>query len=58
MKIWGQQWVKLLRTLYDGVTIGLPGPESEKHLIGGSSAEGIAARTRVQLDVEKIMGST
>lgn len=58
LNIWGQQWVKLLGVLYDGVTNGLPGSTAEKpRLIGGVSGEGTAARTRVQLDIERIMGS-
>ena len=53
--IWGAQWVKLLEVLYEGVTVGIfntPG-----RLIGGTVPEGIAARTRVQLEIERIMSS-
>ncbi|TCD65555.1 hypothetical protein EIP91_002519 [Steccherinum ochraceum] len=50
---WGAQWVKLLGMLYAGAIEGIKG--SKEHLIGGSSPEGIAARTRVQLEIERIM---
>ncbi|KAI0336994.1 hypothetical protein BDW22DRAFT_1340666 [Trametopsis cervina] len=53
-EIWGVQWVKLLGVLYEGVTAGLFGEEGR--LIGGKSAEGTAARVRVQLEIERIMG--
>ncbi|KAI0691429.1 GLE1-like protein-domain-containing protein [Cytidiella melzeri] len=53
-EIWGAQWVKLLSVLYEGATTGLLGDPSR--LIGGKSAEGIAARVRVQLEIERIMG--
>ena len=52
-EIWGQQWVRLLALLYEGVTVGYHGLEGR--LIGGQSPEGIAARTRVQLEIERIM---
>jgi nucleoporin GLE1 len=51
--VWGQQWVKMLELLYEGVTVGMEGGA----LIGGQSAEGIASRARVQLEVERIMNS-
>lgn len=51
--IWGRQWVKVLGLLYEGVTVGLEGGL----VIGGQSAEGKAARARVQLEVERIMGT-
>ena len=54
-EIWGTQWVKLLSVLYEGATTGLFGEEGR--LIGGKSAEGIAARVRVQLEIERIMGA-
>jgi nucleoporin GLE1 len=52
--VWGQQWIKMLALLYEGVTVGLGGGI----LIGGQSAEGRAARARVQLEVERIMSSS
>ncbi|CAL1712569.1 unnamed protein product [Somion occarium] len=51
--IWGQQWVKLLGILYEGVTTGLHGTG---RLIGGSAAPGPAARGRAELEIERIMG--
>ncbi len=54
-EIWGVQWVKLLNVLYEGATTGLFGEQGR--LIGGKSAEGIAARVRVQLEIERIMGA-
>ncbi|KAI0777666.1 GLE1-like protein-domain-containing protein [Trametes elegans] len=54
-EVWGQQWVRLLALLYEGVTTGYHGQQGR--LIGGSSPEGIAARVRVQLEVERIMGA-
>ena len=47
--------MKLLSVLYEGATTGLFGEEGR--LIGGKSAEGIAARVRVQLEIERIMGA-
>lgn len=41
----------MLGLLYDGVVFGLD-PDSS---IGGESAEGMAARVRVQIEVERIM---
>lgn len=46
-RIWGHQWVKMLGLLYNSVTTGS---------LGGTSAEGKAARVRVQLEIERIMG--
>ena len=54
-EIWGQQWVKLLSTLYQGCTAGLNG--KAERLLGGKSPEGVAARVRVQLEIEKLMGA-
>lgn len=54
--IWGVQWIKLLGVLYEGVTTGLFGQEGR--LIGGKTAEGTAARVRVQLEIERIMGAS
>ena len=52
-EIWGVQWVKMLEVLYEGVTEGINGQKDR--LIGGQSPEGIAARVRVQLEIERIM---
>ncbi|KAK7454072.1 Nuclear pore complex nucleoporin component [Stygiomarasmius scandens] len=49
--IWGLQFVKLLALIYEGTTTGL----GNGKLIGGTTPEGIAARARVQLEVEAIM---
>jgi nucleoporin GLE1 len=49
--IWGYQFVKLLALIYEGTTSGL----GNGKLIGGASPEGIAARGRVQLEIEAIM---
>ncbi|KAI0371930.1 hypothetical protein BV20DRAFT_964589 [Pilatotrama ljubarskyi] len=54
-EVWGQQWVRLLALLYEGVTVGYHG--SQGRLIGGASPEGIAARVRVQLEIERIMSA-
>jgi nucleoporin GLE1 len=43
-QIWGHQWIKLLALLYEGVVSGKVG--------GDTTAEGNAARVRVQLDRE------
>ncbi|KAF4566383.1 hypothetical protein EYR36_011809 [Pleurotus pulmonarius] len=50
--LWGMQWVKVLGLLYEGVTTGL----GNGKFIGGDSPEGKAARVRVQLEVERLMG--
>ena len=55
-EVWGQQWVRLLALLYEGVTVGYHGLDGR--LIGGQTPEGIAARVRVQLEVERIMGAS
>ncbi|KAH9924024.1 GLE1-like protein-domain-containing protein [Fomitopsis serialis] len=52
-QIWGKQWVKLLAQLYEAATVGLEGAPGR--LLGGQSSEGIAARVRVQLEIERIM---
>ncbi|GLB40961.1 putative GLE1-like protein [Lyophyllum shimeji] len=49
--IWGHQWNKMLELMYEGVTAGYGGGK----IIGGTSGEGIAARVRVQLEVERIL---
>ncbi|OJT07083.1 Nucleoporin gle1 [Trametes pubescens] len=54
-EVWGQQWVRLLSLLYDGVTVGYHGLQGR--LIGGPSPEGVAARMRVQLEIERIMSA-
>lgn len=55
-EVWGQQWIRLLALLYEGVTVGYHGVEGQ--LIGGKSPEGIAARVRVQLEIERILSSS
>ncbi|KAF8066671.1 GLE1-like protein-domain-containing protein [Lyophyllum atratum] len=50
-RVWGHQWNKLLELVYEGVTIGY----GNGKIIGGTSGEGIAARVRVQLEVERIL---
>ena len=52
-EIWGAQWARLLALLFDGVTMGYHGMEGR--LIGGKSPEGNASRTRLQLEVERIV---
>lgn len=49
--MWGQQWIKMLALIHEGITTGY---EKDK-LIGGDSAEGAAARTRVMVALENIM---
>ncbi|KAF9062977.1 hypothetical protein BDP27DRAFT_1393990 [Rhodocollybia butyracea] len=51
LQIWGHQFVKLLRLVYDGASEGL----GDGKLMGGTSPDGIAARARVKLEVENIM---
>lgn len=50
--IWGQQWIKLMALIYEGVTQGIAGTDKR---IGGTSTEGKAAQIRVQLEIERIM---
>ncbi|EPS96139.1 hypothetical protein FOMPIDRAFT_101590 [Fomitopsis schrenkii] len=52
-QVWGKQWVKLLAQLYEAATVGLEGTPGQ--LLGGDSSEGIAARVRVQLEIERIV---
>ncbi|KAF5390965.1 hypothetical protein D9757_004010 [Collybiopsis confluens] len=52
LQIWGYQFVKALRLIYEGATDGL----GDGKVLGGTSPEGIAARARVKLEVESIMG--
>ncbi|TFK66010.1 hypothetical protein BDN72DRAFT_800509 [Pluteus cervinus] len=51
--IWGQQFLKMLALIYQGVTSGLGSKQA--FFIGGTSPEGKAARVRVQLEIERIM---
>ncbi|KAJ6508342.1 GLE1-like protein-domain-containing protein [Mycena sanguinolenta] len=51
LEVWGHQWVKLLEMIYTGVTVGF----AEGKFIGGTTAVGNSARTRVQIEVERIM---
>ena len=41
----------MLAMIYEGVTVGL----GNGKFIGGESAEGAAARARVQMEVERLM---
>jgi nucleoporin GLE1 len=50
------QWDKMLRMLEKGVKDGLERPGGAgKVTIGGASAEGKAARVRVELEVQNIV---
>lgn len=49
--IWGQQWIKMLALVHQGITTGY----EDGKLIGGDSAEGAAARTRVMVALENIV---
>ncbi|KAJ7851654.1 GLE1-like protein-domain-containing protein [Mycena olivaceomarginata] len=51
LEVWGQQWVKMLQLIYTGVTVGF----AEGKFIGGTTAAGHSARTRVQIEVERIL---
>jgi len=51
LEVWGHQWVKMLELIYAGVTVGF----AEGRFIGGTTAVGTSARTRVQIEVERIM---
>ncbi|KAI0300532.1 GLE1-like protein-domain-containing protein, partial [Multifurca ochricompacta] len=48
--VWGSQWVKLMALLYEGVT-------TEPTPLGGSGPEARASRMRLQLAIERVMGS-
>lgn len=48
--VWGSQWIKLMALLYDGITTD-PSP------LGGSGLEARASRVRLQLEIERVMGS-
>ncbi|KAH9896850.1 GLE1-like protein-domain-containing protein [Cubamyces lactineus] len=52
-EVWGQQWVRLLALIYEGITVGHHGQQGR--LIGGQSPEGNAARVRVQLEIQRIV---
>ncbi|KAF9479117.1 hypothetical protein BDN70DRAFT_906385 [Pholiota conissans] len=51
LDVWGQQWVKTLALIHQGITQGY---ETGK-LIGGDTTEGAAARTRTLVSLENIM---
>lgn len=51
LEVWGQQWVKMLELVYQGATIGF----AEGRLLGGPTGVGTSARTRVRIEVERIM---
>ncbi|KAH9965292.1 GLE1-like protein-domain-containing protein [Russula dissimulans] len=48
--VWGSQWIKLMALLYEGVTTD-PSP------LGGSGPDARASRVRLQLEIERVMGS-
>jgi len=48
--MWGAQWIKLMALLYEGVTTD-PTP------LGGSGPEARASRVRLELEIERVMGS-
>ncbi|KAI0277073.1 GLE1-like protein-domain-containing protein [Russula aff. rugulosa BPL654] len=48
--VWGAQWIKLMALLYEGVTTD-PSP------LGDSVPEARASRVRLQLEIERVMGS-
>lgn len=50
--IWGHQWIKILQLIYEGTSVGIFG--QDKKMIGGDSAEGHAAKARVQMEVERL----
>jgi len=52
--VYGHQWNKMLALIYEGVTLGL----GNGKFIGGKSAEGTAARVRVQMEVERLVASS
>ncbi|PBK89065.1 hypothetical protein ARMGADRAFT_350633 [Armillaria gallica] len=49
----GQQFAKALALIHEGITTRI----SDGKKIGGSTTEGSAARVRVLLEAERIMGS-
>lgn len=50
-EVWGRQWMKVLALVHEGITNGY---DTDK-LIGGDTAEGSAARTRVMVSLENIV---
>jgi nucleoporin GLE1 len=48
--VWGSQWIKLMALLYEGITTD-PSP------LGGSGLDARASRVRLQLEIERVMGS-
>ncbi|KAL0568283.1 Nuclear pore complex nucleoporin component, partial [Marasmius crinis-equi] len=50
-QIWGAQFVKLLALLYEGAAKGL----GDGKFMGGETPDGIAARSRVRLEIDSIM---
>ncbi|KAF8915703.1 GLE1-like protein-domain-containing protein [Mucidula mucida] len=53
--IWGNQFVKLLALVYEGVHTGFGDKSGGK--IGGSKPEGSAARVRLSIEIERIMST-
>jgi len=51
-EVWGKQWSKVLALIHEGITSGY----DKDKLIGGDTAEGSAARTRVVVSLENIVG--
>jgi nucleoporin GLE1 len=49
-EVWGRQWMKVLALIHEGITNGY----DTGKLIGGDTAEGSAARTRVVVSLENI----
>jgi nucleoporin GLE1 len=50
-QVWGKQWTKVLTLIHEGITNGY----DQNALIGGDTAEGSAARTRVVVSLESIV---
>jgi nucleoporin GLE1 len=48
--VWGAQWTKLMALLYEGVM-------ADPARLGDSGPEGRASRMRLQLEIERVMGS-
>jgi hypothetical protein len=55
-QVWGKQWHKLLANIYQAATAGINGDGTR--MLGGSTPAGKAARVRVQLEIERIMGAS
>ncbi|KDR79208.1 hypothetical protein GALMADRAFT_243109 [Galerina marginata CBS 339.88] len=49
--VWGQQWIKTLALIHEGITTGY----EDGKLIGGVAPEGAAARIRVMVALENIV---